>query len=119
MKLSKKEIETLKEIQYLSFLDRCFKKNKIQILSNPYGFVRGISRELADDMLVLTLEKVKEVTDIQTLKRLKFICEYFINKKSKRRRSYDSPNSKTKIIIDKFTVYESQLEQINLKLKPE
>nr|WP_319273262.1 hypothetical protein [uncultured Draconibacterium sp.] len=117
MKLTEKEIETLRELQYINFLDRCLKKNKVQIIGNRYGFVRGIPHELANDMFILAMNKIDTLSDIETLKRLKFICEYFISQKSNRRKSYDSPRSKTKVIIDKFTIYESQLQQIESQLK--
>ena len=117
MKRTKKEIETLKELHYINFLDKCLKKTKVQIISNRYGFVRGIPRELADDMFILAMNKIENVSDKETLNRLKFICEYFISQKSNRRKSYDNPRSKTKVIIDKFTVYESQLQQIESQLK--
>lgn len=107
----------MEKAEYERFLVKCLKKDKLQILSNPYGFVRGIPSELAEDMLILAMEDAAKVTNPETLKRLKIICEFFINGKSKRRKSYDSDNSKIKVFKDKFTVYESQLRQIELRLK--
>lgn len=117
MNFTKKELEKFRKLQYESFLDKCLKKDKLKILSNRYGFVRGIPHELADDMCILAMNKVNDVSDFETLKRLKKICEYFLSKKSQRRKSYDSPTSATKIIIDKFTVYEEQLQQIESLMK--
>lgn len=117
MNISNDQIETFRKLQYKSFLDKCLKKNKLQIITNRYGFVRGVPKELADDMFILAINKIDKTLDRNTLERLKTICEYFIRAKSKRRQSYDSPTSKSKIIIDKFTVYEEQLRQIESLLR--
>jgi len=117
MNLNNNEIETFRKLQFESFLDRCLRKNKVQIIGNRYGFVRGIPKELADDMLILAINKIDKTLDKETLERLKIICKYFINAKSKRRQSYDSPTSTRKVIIDKFTIYEKQLRQIESLLR--
>lgn len=117
MNLSSEQIETFRKLQYENFLEKCLKKTKLQIIANRYGFVRGVPIGLADDMFILAIDKIDKTLDRKTLERLKTMCEFFIRAKSKRRQSYDSPTSKTKIIIDKFTVYEGQLRQIESLLR--
>lgn len=117
MNLTNEQIETIKKLQYENFLDKCIRKNKLQIIVNPSGFVRGIPSQLASDMFILALNRIDKTIDHETLVRLKIICKYFINAKSKRRQSYDLPNSKTKVLKDKFTVYEEQLRQIESLLR--
>ncbi len=110
--IKKEEFEVLR---YHVFLDKCLKKNKLNILGNPTGFVRGIPKQLADDMFILALDRIGQELSKETLERLKYICEYFLSQKSKRRITID--NDENRFIYDKFSVYENQLEQIKSLLK--
>lgn len=101
------DIDKLKRLQYENQLDRFLKKNKVQLL---FPNVRGASEELKNDIQILALDKIDKALGVETLNRLKVICEYFISKKSNRRKSYD--NNLAHQIYDKFTRYEKQLKQI-------
>jgi hypothetical protein len=106
------DIEKLKRLQYESQLDRFLKKDKVQLL---FPNVRGASEELKNHIRILALDKIDKGLGVETLTRLKDICEYFISKKSNRRKSYD--NDPTRQIYDKFTRYEEQLKQIEILLQ--
>lgn len=113
--MTNEEKEEFKIALYHNYLDRCLKKNKMDIISNPSGFVRGIPQELASDMYTLALDSIERVSNKESLKRLKYICEYFLSKKSKIRIAKEKNPNVT--IYDKFNVYEKQLEQIKLLLE--
>jgi hypothetical protein len=106
------DIEKLKRIEYESQLDKFLKKDKVQLLLPN---VRGASEELKNDIRTLALDEIDKELGIETLIRLKDICEYFISKKSNRRRSYD--NDPTRQIYDKFTRYEEQLKRMEMLLQ--
>ena len=112
--LTELDMQKLDRMSYESKLDRFLKRSPIELM---FPNVRGASIELNDDMKTLGLGKFDKSLGVEKLTRLRDICKYFISKKSNRRKSYDSPNSKTKIVKDKFTVYEEYLKQIEELLK--
>ncbi|MDQ1772358.1 hypothetical protein GQR60_17140 [Labilibaculum sp. A4] len=106
--------DKIQRIIYEDQLRRFLKKDLIGLM---FPNVRGASQELKDDIRTLALGEISKDIGIEKLKRLKDICEYFISQKSIRRKSYDAPDSKTKIVIDKFTRYEESLAQIEVLLR--
>lgn len=111
MNLSKEDLDKFKRYQYESFLDRYLKMNKVSILTSS---VRGAPEQLKEDMRKLAIDQIGEELDMETLLRLKDICEYMVLQKSNRRHASDKePN---RFIFDKFSRYEEQLKQIDLLL---
>lgn len=104
----------IKNEMYNEFLNKLIRKNKMDILKNPFGFIRGIPMQLAEDVQIIFIGSLNKSTDKKTLKRLKYICEYIISKKSKRRIAIDNNTNASR--RDIFTVYEERLEEILLLL---
>lgn len=109
--MTDKEKEEFKNALYHNYLDKCLKKTKLNIIANPSGFVRGIPQQLASDMYILAMDNIEKISDKETLKRLKHICEYFLSKRSSLRIAKE--NNPDVMIYDKFSVYEKQLNQID------
>ncbi|PKQ62175.1 hypothetical protein BZG01_17810 [Labilibaculum manganireducens] len=115
MILTKEEKEKFEILMYQSYLNKCLKKSKVDIMVNPTGFVRGIPKQLAEDMNTLALDMIEEISDKEKLGRLKYICEYFLSQKTKRRVAQD--NNPNVYIYDKFTIYQEQFKRLEMLLK--
>ncbi len=103
----------LKTKNYHYHLDLYLKKTKLDISSTPPGFLRRIPLQLANDMFILAMDSIRKVSDKETLLRLKYICEYFLNEKSKKIIALEND---IEIMINKeFCI--KQLNQIKLLLK--
>ena len=53
MEISQEDKEKMNEIKYNSMLDKCIDKSYADIMFNPTGFVRGITTELKNDMVII------------------------------------------------------------------
>lgn len=107
--------DELQKLMYDSFIEKAIKKDILAVIGNPYGFVHGIPKGLADDIGSIKKGKLPKNPDAETINRIKYICELSLSKMSDRRKKLDSdPNSYVK---DHFTKYQDALKWVELHLK--
>ena len=105
----------LEKLMYDSFIEKAIKKDNLDVIRNPYGFVRGIPKELADDLISIKQGKLPLSPNLETINRIKYISELSLSKMSDRRKKIDSdPNSYVK---DHFTEYQDALKWAESHLK--
>ena len=115
MNLSSEDRKKIKIVFYDGLVEKCLKKNKIDILTNKYGFVRGIPKQLAEDIYAIRFEKIPENADKKMLKRIKYICECSLSKMPKSRKV--KQEKVRQFVYDKFTQYQDALELVEKRLK--
>lgn len=101
----------LEKLIYNSFIEKAIKKTKTEIMSNRYGFLRGIPKQLADDIYAIRLEYLNRYTKQEDLERIKYISEYSLSKIPK------STQGKYNENYDKFTLYQNAYELAQERLK--
>lgn len=84
MEISQEDKEKMNEIKYNAMLDKCIDKSYADIIFNPTGFVRGITTELKNDMVIIKGQNYPIKPKKETLERLKYICEYTLPKIKKK-----------------------------------
>jgi hypothetical protein len=115
MNLSSEDKNKLKIAFYDGLIEKCLKKKKVDILTNKYGFVRGIPKQLAEDIYSIRLEKIPENADKMMLERIKYICEYSLSKMPKSRKVKQEKVGQ--LVYDKFTQYQDALELVEKRLE--
>ena len=80
MEINDNDKSKLRNLHYDSLIEKCIKKSYLDVVSNPNGFVRGITPELSKDILLIKSGELPKTLDKTTLNRIKYICEYSINK---------------------------------------
>ena len=107
--------DELEKLMYDSFIEKTIKKDNLDVIKSPYGFVRGIPKELADDLRSIKQGKLPLNPNSETVNRIKYICKLSLSKMSDRRKKIDSdPNSYVK---DHFTEYQDALKWAESHLK--
>ncbi|AKA33844.1 hypothetical protein [Flagellimonas lutaonensis] len=95
-------------LQYDSFIERAIKKSVLDIISNRYGFVRNIPKELADDLYAIKSGNLPKKPTKETVNRIKYICELSLSKMSDRRKNMESDPNTFK--MDEFSWYQDALK---------
>ncbi len=108
--MTKEELKKLEALKYDSDLSRCAKKEIQEIMLKPYSFAR-VPKEIIENVYLLAAEKSLVGLKKERLEKLKYICEYFLSTRSKRRITAETDSNIQ--IYDKFTVYKERLDYIN------
>src|SRR5690606_40284219 len=82
--------DELEKLMYDSFIEKTIKKDNLDVIKSPYGFVRGIPKELADDLRSIKQGKLPLNPNSETVNRIKYICKLSLSKMSDRRKKIDS-----------------------------
>tara|TARA_R110000868_G_scaffold411457_1_gene704242 strand:- start:2078 stop:2416 length:339 start_codon:yes stop_codon:yes gene_type:complete len=107
--------DELEKRMYDSFIEKSIKKDILSVTTKPYDFVRNIPKELANDIRSIKRGELPKNPDLETVNRIKYICELSLSKMSDRRKKIDSdPNSYVK---DHFTEYQDALKWVESHLK--
>jgi len=107
--------DELNKLHYDLLIEKSIKKTYLDVISNPTGFVRGITTELSDDIRMIKSGKLPNNPNKENVNRIKYICDYSLSKMSDRRKKRDSdPNS---YIKDHFTEYQDALKWVESHLK--
>ncbi|MGG7036535.1 MAG: hypothetical protein ACI7YS_15265 [Flavobacterium sp.] len=103
--------DELEKLMYDSFIEKAIKKTKTEIMSNRYGFLRGIPKLLADDIYAIRFEYLNGYTKQEDLERIKYISGYSLSKMPKSRQV------KNNEVYDKFTLYQNAFALAQERLK--